>query len=134
MQICIYNKINKGYGGREAMEKSIGERLKELVKEKGLEQQEAANQMNIKVPTFNGYVSNKREPSIDRLKQLAEYFNVSVDYLVGYSEIRDPYLSYLSEEVRNFVMDPVNEPYIELAMDIKKRTANPGIKQYNIKK
>ncbi len=108
------------------MDKTIGERLKDLVKEKGLEQQEAAIQMNIKIPTFNGYVSNKREPSIDRLKQLADYFKVSVDFLVGYSEIRDPYLSNLSEEVKNFIMDPANEQYIELAMDIKERTSTPS--------
>lgn len=104
------------------MEKTVGEIIKELVKEKGLEQQEAAKQMDIKVPTFNGYVSNKREPSIEKLNKLANYFNVSVDYLTGYSEIRDPYLSYLSEETRSFVMDPENEQYIELAMDIKERT------------
>ncbi len=108
------------------MDKTIGERLKELVREKGLEQQEAAIQMNIKIPTFNGYVSNKREPSIDRLKQLADYFKVSVDFLVGYSEIRDPYLSCLSEEARSFILDPANEQYIELAMDIKERTSTPS--------
>ncbi len=112
------------------MDKTIGERIKELVREKGLEQQEAANQMNIKIPTFNGYVSNKREPSIERLKQLADYFKVSVDFLVGYSKIRDPYLNCLSEETRSFILDPANEPYIELAMDIKERTTNPSTKNY----
>ncbi len=112
------------------MVKTIGERLKQLVREKGLEQQEAALQLNIKIPTFNGYVSNKREPSISKLKQLAEYFNVSVDYLIGFSEIRAPYLSHLPEEIKRFVIDPANEPYIELAMDIKKRTFTPGSKHY----
>lgn len=112
------------------MEKTIGERLKQLVREKGLEQQEAAIQLNIKIPTFNGYVSNKREPSIEKLKKLAEYFNVSVDYLIGYSDIRDPYLSNLSEETRDFILDPENETYIELAIDIREKTANSSIKQF----
>lgn len=112
------------------MEKSIGERLKQLVREKGLEQQEAAIQLNIKIPTFNGYVSNKREPSIEKLKLLADYFDVSVDYLTGHSEVKDPQLSHLPEEVRKFVLDPANEPYLELAMDIKERTVTAGNKQY----
>jgi len=101
---------------------SIGERLKQLVKEKGLEQQEVAAELGMKAPTFNGYVSNNREPSIARLIQFAKYFKVSVDYLVGYADIRDPYLSHLSEEINGFIRDEENITYIELAKDIKERT------------
>jgi transcriptional regulator with XRE-family HTH domain len=114
------------------MEITVGDRLKQLVRERGLEQQEAAAQLNIKAPTFNGYVGNKREPSISKLKQLASYFNVSVDYLIGYSEIRNPYLSHLSGEINNFMQEPENKTYIELAMDIKERTIFVGNKS-NIK-
>jgi len=110
------------------MEITIGERLKQLVKEKSMEQQEAAYQLNIKAPTFNGYVGNKREPSISKLKQLANYFNVSVDYLIGYSEIRNPYLGHLEEEMKGFIQDPENKTYIELAKDIKERTIVVGNK------
>ncbi|PYG88572.1 transcriptional regulator with XRE-family HTH domain [Ruminiclostridium sufflavum DSM 19573] len=104
------------------MEITVGERLKQLVREKGLEQQEVAAQLNIKSPTFNGYVGNKREPSISRLKQLASYFDVSVDYLIGLNDIRNPYLSHLSEEINSFIQNPDNQTYIELAKDIKERT------------
>lgn len=104
------------------MEITIGERLKQLVKEKGLEQQEVAAQLNIKSPTFNGYVGNKREPSISKLKKLASYFNVTVDYLIGYNNIRTPYFSHLSEEINKFIQDPENKAYIELARDIKEKT------------
>lgn len=108
------------------MEITIGERLKQLVRERGLEQQEVAIQLNLKIPTFNGYVSNKREPSISKLKLLAEYFNISVDYLIGYSDVREPYLKHLPEEIRNFIYDPANEQYLGLAMDIKERTTTAG--------
>lgn len=110
------------------MEITIGERLKQLVKEKGMEQQEAATQLNIKAPTFNGYISNKREPSISKLKQFASYFNVSVDYLIGHSEIRNPYMSHLPEELRDFIQNPENKTYIELAKDIEERTIAAGKK------
>ena len=101
---------------------TLGERLKQLVRERNLEQQEVASQLSLKPPTFNGYVGNKREPSISTLKQLASYFNVSVDYLIGYSDIRNPYLNHLSEETNSFIQDPENQTYIELAKDIKERT------------
>lgn len=104
------------------METTVGERLKGLVREKGLEQRQAAEQLKIKIPTFNGYVSNNREPSIVRLIQMAEYFNVTIDYLIGYSDIKDPYMKYLPEKIRTFIQDPDNQTYIELAMDIKERT------------
>ncbi len=55
---------------------------------------------------------------------------VSEDYLIDYNEIRDPYLSCLSEEARSFILDPANEQYIELAMDMKERTANPSINHH----
>lgn len=101
---------------------SLGERLKSLIKEKGLEQQEIAAILGIKPPTFSGYVINKREPSLERLKQFAVYFAVSIDYLLGYSDIRDPYLGHFPDEINVFVRDPENKKYLELAKDLKLKT------------
>lgn len=101
---------------------TLGERMKLLVKEKGLEQQEVAEMLGMKTSTFNGYIGDKREPSIENLIKFAKYFDVSIDYLTGYSDIKNPYLSYLSEEQKFFLRDPKNKIYIELAMDIKMKT------------
>lgn len=100
----------------------IGERLKKLVKERGMEQQEVAAELGIKTPTFNAYAANTREPPVMRLKQFAEYFGVSVDYLTGYTNVRNWDFQYLSEEMKAFINDPENVRYIELAMDIKEKT------------
>lgn len=110
------------------MEMTVGKRLKQLIKEKGMEQQEVAAILGIKSPTFNGYISNKREPSFEKLRLFAEYFGVSVDYLIGYSDIRDPYLKHLPEDYNSFVREPGNAMYLELAMDIKKKTIATGKK------
>ena len=88
----------------------------------GLEQQEVAEILGLKTSTFNGYAGDKREPSIKYLIKFAEYFGVSIDYLTGYSDIKDPYLSNLSEELVSFINDPKNTIYIELALDIKNKT------------
>lgn len=100
---------------------TLGQRLKLLVKEKGMEQQEVAGLLGLKTSTFNGYAGDKREPSIKYLQKFAEYFDVSIDYLTGYSDIRNPYLPHLSSELKSFVMDPQNAMYLELAADIKKK-------------
>lgn len=101
---------------------TLGERLKLLVKEKGLAQQDIATALGINSVTFSGYVINKREPSFDKLKQFAAYFDVSIDFLLGYSDIKEPYLRHLSAELNDFVRDHDNLAYIELAKDIKART------------
>jgi transcriptional regulator with XRE-family HTH domain len=107
----------------------LGDRLQLLIREKGLQQQEIAALLGIKVPTFNGYITNKREPSVEKLILFARFFNVSIDYLVGYSDERNPYLTHLSDEMSSFVKDPGNNFYLELARDVKARTAaNKGIK------
>lgn len=106
----------------------IGDRLRQLVKEKNMEQQEVANELGMKIPTFNGYISNKREPSIDRIVCFAEYFNVSVDYLIGYSDIRDPYLNNLPEDLKLFISEPENLKYLEIALQIKEKTISDGMR------
>lgn len=108
---------------------TLGQRLKLLVKEKGLEQQEVAGLLGLKTSTFNGYTGDKREPSIKYLIKFAEYFGVSIDYLAGYSDIRNPYISHLTEDLKNFIMDPQNIMYLELASDIKNKTHSKSVNQ-----
>lgn len=61
-------------------------RLKELHKGKGMQQQEAAKELNIPGSTYAGYERGEREPRIDMLIKLADYFDVSVDYLIGHEK------------------------------------------------
>ena len=51
--------------------------------ESGLPQKKVANDLGISVQALSNYVNEKREPNIATLIRLAEYFGVSVDYLVG---------------------------------------------------
>lgn len=56
-------------------------RLKELRKANNLTQQEIANILKISQQSYNGYETNKFEPNISILFQLADYYGVSLDYL-----------------------------------------------------
>ena len=58
-------------------------RLLELRNEKGLSQRELANIMNISQGTYNNWENANTQPSIEQLISLANFFEVSVDYLIG---------------------------------------------------
>lgn len=62
---------------------SFGERLKFLRALNGLEGQQLAKILNIAKSTYSGYENNKCEPSYEILISIADYFNVSLDYLLG---------------------------------------------------
>ncbi len=63
---------------------SFGDNLRELIEERDLTQKELAKQLNIAPSTMGSYVQNTREPDFNTLKLLANYFNVSTDYLLDY--------------------------------------------------
>ncbi len=58
-------------------------RLKELRKENKKTLQDMANILEISQPAYFKYESGENKPTIDNLIKLANYFNVSLDYLVG---------------------------------------------------
>lgn len=61
----------------------FGERLRNLRESKELTQLELSKQINIGNVTLSQYESNKRKPDNDTLVQIADFFDVSVDYLLG---------------------------------------------------
>lgn len=62
---------------------TIGKRLKELRKEKGLTQAQLAKELNIDKSTIGKYETDKIEPSFSKLFVFINYFNVTADYLMG---------------------------------------------------
>lgn len=65
-------------------------RLKLLREERGLYQKDLAKILNVSVPAVNQYENGKRDMSTETLMTLAEYFNVTTDYLLGKSNERNP--------------------------------------------
>lgn len=62
---------------------TFGNRLKTLREHHNLSQKEFANILNIANSTLSQYESDKRVPSDEVKLQIAKYFNVSTDYLLG---------------------------------------------------
>ena len=56
--------------------------LKKIRKERRLTQLKVAMDLNISREALSHYENGKREPSIDMLIKMSEYFNVSIDFLI----------------------------------------------------
>lgn len=74
-----------------------GQRLKELREEKGLKQSELAKILNISSSSVGMYETDRREPDDDLKLEIANYFNVSVDYLMGKTNKRNSAISHDNE-------------------------------------
>ncbi len=66
----------------------LAERLKALRLEKHLKQEETAKGMDISVRTYCRYEYGEREPDASVLWRMADFYGVSIDYLVGRSDKR----------------------------------------------
>jgi len=66
-----------------SIRKALGQRIKQLRKQKGWTQKELANRIEASHAQLNKYESGQNTPPIDRLILLAEVLDTSVDYLVG---------------------------------------------------
>lgn len=58
-------------------------RIKELRKSRHITQLKMALDLNMTQNTISRYESGEREPGIVELIRIADYFHVSIDYLVG---------------------------------------------------
>lgn len=64
----------------------LGARLKKLRTSKKLTQKQLAEKINVTNVSISGYESGNRFPDTDTLKKIADYFEVSTDYLLGRSD------------------------------------------------
>ena len=60
--------------------------LKKIRKERNLNQLKVAMDLNISREALSHYENGKRDPSLDMLNKLSEYFNVSIDFLINGKE------------------------------------------------
>lgn len=67
------------------------ERIREIREDNSLTQQRVADILNIGQRTYSDYESGKTRIPIDNLLILAKFYNVSVDYISGASNIKSEY-------------------------------------------
>lgn len=65
----------------------LGKRLRELRLENKLTQKQVAEKLNINSVTYLHYEKDQREPPLSLLAEIAIFYDVSVDYLLGLKNI-----------------------------------------------
>lgn len=79
-------------------------RIEELRKEKDISMAQAAKELHIPYTTYVNYEKGEREPNSEMLISLANYFQVSVDYLIGRSDIRNVRIKLNSPEITDDIV------------------------------
>jgi transcriptional regulator with XRE-family HTH domain len=82
-----------------SMRNTLGQRIRYLREEKNLSQVEMAAQLNISNVQLNRYETGARKPDPETLVRIADFLNVSTDYLLGRSlSIMEAPLDYPGKE------------------------------------
>lgn len=68
---------------------NLSDRLRVLRKERHMTQKDMAEQFGQSMRAYQYYEAGTRHPEYDHLLALADFFDVSLDYLVGRSETRE---------------------------------------------
>ena len=67
-------------------------RLKDLREDLDIKQEVIAKYLNVKQNTYSQYENGQRQLPIGVLIKLAKYYNVSTDYILGITDIKEPYI------------------------------------------
>ena len=73
-------------------------RLKEIREDNDIKQKEIAEFLHIKQNTYSQYENGQRQIPIDMLIQLSNYYDTSVDYLLGLTKIKERYPEWIYQK------------------------------------
>lgn len=105
----------------------IGKRITELRNEKGLTQQAVAEGIGVSRATYAHYEINRREPDNETLSKIAQFFHVSTDYLLGLSDLPNPYALAKNSPLYQLVLQDVQK---EGFTPDDLREANPALAKF----
>lgn len=90
------------------------DRLKQLRNEKNLTQEELAKYIGTTRATLASWETGRREPDMETLRKLSDYFNVTLDWLIGNTDIRNQ-----ADEITDAISD--DPELAEFWNDLKQR-------------
>ena len=95
---------------------SFGKRLVEARKKKGISQEYLAEQLGTKGPVIGRYERDEMKPSIDAAAKMADILDVSLDWLVGHTELElDKSMLRRIQEVTK--MNPKDKEHVFAMLD-----------------
>lgn len=103
--------------------------LKELREKRGLTQAQLSNSLKISPSAIGMYEQGRREPDHETLSKIADFFDVSIDYLIGRNKLivenLSPERKRLIEEIR-FVDDKTIEELQYFLDYLKSKNSRKG--------
>lgn len=105
----------------------LGKRLKGLRTQKKLTQKQLAEKINVTHVSISGYESGNRSPDTDTLQKLADFFQVTTDYLLGrdINKLLNKNEDKDEEEFLKWMNDPTTDlffkEYIESPEEMKEQ-------------
>ena len=90
---------SKKYGG--AIMATFAERLRELRNEKKMTMKDLADKLSLTEQAISMYERNERRPNFEKLEEIADFFNIDMNYLLGKSIIKNSY----AHEFREITID-----------------------------
>lgn len=83
----------------------ISTRLKSLREDADLSQKELAKLLGVSPSTIGMYEAGKRTPDSEMLTRICDFFNITVDYLIGRSNIKNPQCSTSKKTEQSHLTD-----------------------------
>ncbi|EOU2112827.1 XRE family transcriptional regulator [Clostridium perfringens] len=98
----------------------LNNRLKSLRNEKGVLQKDVAEYLKISTSAYGFYEQGKRIPDVETLNKLSDYYNVSIDYLLGKSNIKESAEDIINDNSLTLALHNDNGIDCELPEEAKK--------------
>ena len=94
-------------------------RLKLLREEKGISQYKLAEHLNLSRGLLSNYEQGSREPDYDTLILLADYYEVSTDYLLGITNVKKRWLDSRKQSKYDKIMQDIGNLSDQSIVELK---------------
>lgn len=91
----------------------LSEKIKKLRENKNLQQKDLVDYLKIAKSTYSQYESGTRMPSLDIIMKIAEFYNVSIDYLLGHEVVAEETAEYTFENKKEMIKEIIG-PGVEI--------------------
>ncbi len=81
----------------------IGKKLEQLLKKKGISAKALSNELGFSNNLITNYINGHSTPNIETVLKIANYFNVSTDYLLG--NIREEAIMIQKEKIHHLTSE-----------------------------
>ena len=109
-------------------------RLAEIIQSRGLERKQIASDLEIERRTLDNYINEYTLMHSDIIRKMAQYFNVSTDYLLGIDNLDDEFLNekidIITKELKEIFEEDLKESTLLTKEYFDKQSHWRKFKQY----